>query len=133
MKNTVTASISFSFKGECLNPSLIIDLDKATLNSVGNLMHLIAVENNIGMHSYEYEVLESSPVVFSDPSPQAAMFLSGKGFDFKGYYQAQHENKIEAHLQLVAEEYLGKEAWNEPLKNALHAAYTYGATYNETN
>ena len=57
MKNSITATIEFDFKGERFTPSLEIDLNEH-MQAIGKLpdFHgLIAAANSIGIYSYEYD------------------------------------------------------------------------------
>ena len=68
MKNSITATINFDFKGQRYSPSLVIDLD-SHMQSIGKLpdFHgLIAAANNIGIYSYEYEMLLAEDIKFTD-------------------------------------------------------------------
>ena len=68
MKNSITATIAFDFKGERFTPSLEIDLD-SHMESIGKLpdFHgLIAAANNIGIYSYEYEMLLAEEITITD-------------------------------------------------------------------
>jgi len=68
MKNSITATIQFDFKGERFTPSLEIDLD-SHMESIGKLpdLHgLIAAANNIGIYSYEYEMLLAEDIKITD-------------------------------------------------------------------
>ena len=59
MKNSITATIEFDFKGQRFAPSMVIDLDSYMTASgkLPDLHGLIASANNIGIYSYEYEML----------------------------------------------------------------------------
>ena len=68
MKNSIKATIEFDFKGERFTPSLNIDLD-LHMQSIGRLpdLHgLIASANNIGIYSYEYEMLLAEDIKITD-------------------------------------------------------------------
>ena len=132
IKNTIKVTIPFSFKGNEFTPSSIIDLDTfilgdQTLNSV---YQLVANENKIDNYSYEYEVLESSPKIFSEPTGIAAEFISENGFDLEGFKQQQGAGNIFQEVQAISTELLNIDDLdadsNKALKKALMAAYTAG-------
>ena len=55
MKNTITASIHFSFKGKNHTPSITIELDQYLVGggTLPDLCMLTANENNHDLYSYE--------------------------------------------------------------------------------
>lgn len=130
MNNTITVIIPFSFKGIEHTPSLIIDLDTfvESNQNLDNIFHLVATENNIGNFSYEYEVLESSPQVFKDPTGIAGEFLSANIFDLDGFKQKLNDDNAMNIINDIALERLNidnlKE--NKDIKQALLDAYKAG-------
>ena len=129
-KNTITATIPFSFKGEEYAPTTIIDLDIYTrANQDFNfLFHLVATENNIDRYSYEYEVLESSPILFSHPTGLATKFLDGQIFNLEGFIALRKVHEVQETLQEIASEILqiDKLEENETINQALLKAYQAG-------
>ncbi len=104
MKNTITATIKFSFKGETFAPSAKIDLDalfagkpvlKADEISL-YVYNLIAQKGGIDSYSYAYEVMLASEVLFSDPVGLAGECLQGSQFDFECFEQLwSYQQKLE--------------------------------------
>lgn len=130
VKNSIRVSTQFDFRGESFTPEMVVDLDAmmASGGEVPNLYLLLAKENQIGLYSYEYEVLESSELIFSHATDEAAEFLHNNLFDFEGYcrhWQAQQQ--LEA-LRNIAREHMGVESLEQQpgLQNALLAAYRLG-------
>ena len=128
MKDSVTVTVPFSFKGQVLSPSLSLNLAQHSVASLSNIIHLVATENKIDSYSYEYEVLESSAVVFSNATAGASAFLSGTEFDIKAYYQWLDSKQVGLHLQAIVAQALGDGAWNKDLEAVLYQAYEYGRT-----
>ena len=129
--NKITATIPFSFKGNDYKPSITIDLDEYSVNhdDFSTLFHQVATENKIDSYSYEYEVLESSPVFFSQPTGLAKDFLINENhFDLPGYKQKAQENEIINTVSAIAKERLDIDNLNteEELKKALMDAYLAG-------
>ena len=83
MKNIVTASIKFSFKGVNHNASLTLDLNDymRTSGIFPNLYPLIAKENNFDMYSYEYEMMQSEEIIFTGPSGLVENFITDGKLD----------------------------------------------------
>ncbi|HIP95325.1 MAG TPA: hypothetical protein EYH20_08325 [Leucothrix sp.] len=129
-KNTITVTIPFSFKGKEYAPSAIVDLDVYTRTNqdFNFLFHLVATDNKIDRFSYEYEVLESSSILFSQPTGLVAKFLEEGNFDLEGFINARKIIEVQETLQTIASEILqiDKLEENEPINTALLKAYQAG-------
>ena len=134
MKNTIKLTIPFSFKGVNHTPSSVIDLDAFILGDQNKhaIFQVVANENKIGNYSYEYEVLESSPKIYSDPTGAACDFLSGECFDFEGFAKYQKIAQALDILQDIAKNTLNIDniEEHEMLKQALFEAYEAGRSAN---
>jgi len=89
MKNIVTASVEFYFKGEKFLPSITIELDKhlkgnAVLDS-DNLYSFIAKENNIGMYSYEFEMMQAEAIKFQHVEGFVENYIAEGILDMKAF------------------------------------------------
>ncbi|MEE9302209.1 MAG: hypothetical protein V3U84_00340 [Thiotrichaceae bacterium] len=120
----------FSFKGIDHEPSCVIDLDTFILGNQGieSVFHIVASHNNIGNYSYEYEVLESSVKIFSEPTGIAHEFICDEGFDLEGFKSKQNEQSVFEKLQSIASEALNINdlANNKDIQKALLRAYQIG-------
>lgn len=129
-KNTITATIPFSFKGKEYTPSSIIDLDVFILANpnIDRIFHLVAQENKIDKFSYEYEVLESSSISFSQATGVAVEFLLENQFDLNSYIEKRNKDEVQEALQNIASEILqlDKLEENKSLAKALLKAYQAG-------
>jgi replication initiation and membrane attachment protein DnaB len=85
--NTIIATIPFSFRGEEHQPSLKIDLNDFAKKDIDTsvLFRLVAIENHIDTYSYQYEVLESSRILYSQATGVACQFLDNEEFDFEAF------------------------------------------------
>ena len=132
MPNTITVTIPFSFKGIEHKPSLVVDLDGYVLNheNFDMVYHLVATENNIDRYSYEFEVMESIPCTFSNPTGDAVNFLNENTFDLVGFKKRIEEKKILSVIQEIAHNVLNidniEDDANEAIKRALFQAYQVG-------
>ncbi len=130
MKNTIKVTIPFSFKGINYEPSCIIDLDTFLLGeqSIDSIFQLVAAENNIDNYSYEYEVLESSKKIFSEPTGLAGNFLSDGNFDIEGFKQSYRDEQVFASLNDIAKKNLNIDNLDDhaDIKQALLSAYQAG-------
>ena len=129
--NKITVTIPFSFKGKDYKPSINLDLDhfSQTNGDFSRLFHQVATQNGIDNYSYEYEVLESSPIFFSQPTGLAKAFLIDEhNFDLSGFKEKTQENEIMEVIQTIAKKQLGIEDLenNKKLKQALIDAYHAG-------
>ena len=128
MKNTIKITIPFSFKGVEHNPSAIIDLDHYDKADFSFAFHQVATENNIDPYSYEYEVLESSPHIFSEPTGLAREFLSGSDFDLVGFQAKAAGKESDVTLHAIAKQFLDIDdlQQHKAIQQALVAAYEAG-------
>ena len=130
MKNSIKVTIPFSFKGIEYMPSSVIDLDVLVQGdqNINSIFHHVANENKIDNYSYEYEVLQSSPMHFSDATNFAEKFLSDGAFDLEGFKQGLIKRQQLKTLQTIAQETMGIENFEEhkALKLALEQAYLAG-------
>lgn len=130
MKNIVTASIKFSFKGENHNPSLRLDLNDymRTSGLFPNLYPLIAKENNFDMYSYEYEMMQAEQIIFSDAEGLIENFIVDGVLDTDAFAAAYLEEKILEKLVLISERHMtiNDLSQHPELKQALLEAYHLG-------
>jgi len=132
-KNTVKVTIPFSFKGVDHEPSCVIDLDAFIMGDQGieAVFHIVASQNGIGNYSYEYEVLESSKKIFSEPTGIAHEFINNDGFDLEGFKQKHSEEGVFEKLQAIASQILAidnlADEQHSLVKQALQQAYKIGA------
>ncbi|MDX1811945.1 MAG: hypothetical protein R3240_08365 [Gammaproteobacteria bacterium] len=66
MKNSIVASLVFCYQGKTYTPKACIDLDNVmeTTGMLPDLYEYLAIENEIGIYSYMYEIMEGNPIVF---------------------------------------------------------------------
>lgn len=130
MKSSIEIKAVFDYRGETFAPSVTLDLDRQ-LERYGQLPdfhHLLATENHIDSYSYQYEVLASCELEFSNASGLATEFVSDGVFDVLGFQLKWHEQKAMVCLKGIASQYMAVEDLEqEPdLKLALLAAYDAG-------
>lgn len=132
MKNTVTASIHFSFKGKELSPSLTLELNPYLEGggTLPNLCSLIAKANNHDLYSYEYEMMQAAEIIYSDAKGLVSQFIVDGQLDSAAFENAWNENKALQKLLIIAEEHMGISNLEQhfELKTALLKAYTLGQT-----
>jgi len=130
MKNSIVISAEFFFKGQKLSPSLVVDLDAYIKNhsTPTSILPLLAKNNNIDLYSYEYEVLQSEPLIFSNATGLAEQFLSIGGFDFEAFTQAWNDQRILDAVSHIASTHLSVDdlSAQPELKSALIEAFKLG-------
>ena len=130
MKNSIKVTIPFSFKGVEHSPSSIIDLDVFSQGeqTIDNVFHLVANENKIDSYSYEYEMLESAQVFFSEPTGIAVDFFSENYFDLEGFRKQLVQGDALLALQVIASDVLDIDDLDshDDIKQALLKAYEAG-------
>lgn len=130
MKNIITASIHFSFKGERHSPTLTLEIDKHLLatGTLPNLYPLIAKENNYDMYSYEYEMMQAEPVKFSNAQGLIENYIVDGQLDHTAFISAWQEYRTVEKLQQIAEQHMGVNDFSQhpKLKDALLEAYNSG-------
>lgn len=133
MLSSIKARIEFSFQGEIYKPDIILHLD--TLLDAGQdlsrLHEMIAEANNIDTYSYLFEVMESSPVIFSEAEGLAKSFLKESGeFDLHGFQQQRMSRQSDHLLADIAREHMQVDTLDEidGLAAALKAAYDAGVS-----
>ena len=109
---------------------MVIDLDELMGRDGGlnNLHHSIAVANNIGSYSYEYEMMMADDILFEKPEGMAVEFLNGDQFDMDGFKAKWREQQVVEAVRPIAESCVGiTDLDGKPkLKAALIAAYLAG-------
>ena len=130
MKNSITVSVEFFFKGEKFSPSMEIDLDEHIIRkrSIESFPPLLATSNGLDHYSYEYEMLQAEPLVYSMPKGLAKAFLNDDYFDFEGFEQAWQEERVAEAVAEIAREHLDvNDLSSQPeLQTALIEAFKLG-------
>jgi hypothetical protein len=132
MTNRITASVEFYYKGEKLSARIELELDKylQTEGKIPALYPLLAQAIGLDFYSYEYEMMQAEPIVFSDAKGLVARFVHDGVLDFSAFHQAFDQHAVSEHLQAIAKKHLGiDDLQQQPeLMNALIAAYQLGET-----
>lgn len=130
MNNRFTVTLEFSYKGESFEFQTDVDLDACMekLQAIPDLHELIARQNGIDAYSYQYEVLTSEDLQFSDVKGFAAEFIHEDEFDAEGFAARWCEERIGMLVAEIARRVMGiSELAAEPaLKQALMEAYRAG-------
>ncbi len=130
MKNIITATIEFYFKGEKYTPSITIELgNHMSANAcLPNFHALIATENNIDLYSYEYEMMLSENIKISHPEGLIAEFIVDGILDTHAFKCAWLEHRTLKQLQEIAKQHMEiNDLQQHPeLEKALRQAFRLG-------
>ncbi len=130
MRNHITASILFCFKGKNHSPSLELDLDQHMHagGCIPELYPLIARANNFDLYSYEYEMMQAETIIFSNPEGIVAEHVSENKLDIEAFESAWHENQILEQLQKIATSSMSIHDLKQhpELRDSLRQAYRLG-------
>jgi len=129
-KHTVKASVAFDFKGEHFSSSVSIDLDDFFRTSKDLSHCYVELGKAIGFdcYRYEYDVMESEVIHFSEPTGIAVDFVENGELDWLGLERAWQDHGGMVVIADIARKKLGIEDLDgEPqLAEALLAAYRAG-------
>ncbi len=136
MSNHITASVEFYYKGEKIASSIELDVDphmQAT-GRLPDLYPLLARAINLGLYSYEYEMMQAEAIFFSNAKGLVAEHLSEGLLDFGSFETAWAEAQTLEKLQEIVQRHLSVEDIHQQaeLKNALLEAYLLGKETNVT-
>lgn len=136
MKNSITVSLPFSFKGKTFNPRCVIDLDEhmEVFASIPCLYTHLAKESGISEYSYEHDVMMMGILEFEKAEGLAAEFISNGDFDREGFQAKWCENRLDDQIQEVATRCMGIDQLEDraDLKKALLEAYQLGIKGSES-
>ncbi len=138
MKNIITAQIEFYFKGECMTPKTVFDLDELMEKSgtISGLRHLLAKGNNIDPYSYEYEVMEVTPITISEAKGMVCEHINDdKELDTEAFEESWHKEKLLTQFQSIAKKHLNIDdiQSNQTVLQALKDAYLLGQKSQQKN
>lgn len=130
MSSHITASVEFYFRGEKLSAAIDLDLDKhmQATGKIPDLSPMLASAIDLDLYSYEYEVMQTETIVFSQASGLAAEYLAEGRLDIDAFEDAWKENRLMETLREIAQRnLLSDDLLQQPeFKNALLEAYRLG-------
>jgi len=109
MKNIITASIAFDFKGKRYTPSIEVELD-AYMQSIGKLpdLHgLIAAQNNIGIYSYEYEMMLAEDIRFTNAQGMVTKYIVDGILNSEAFESAWQKHETLQEIRTIVEKNMG--------------------------
>ena len=107
MGNRIRIDVAYSFRGETFSPSATIDLDiLGDREEMPDWHAMLAASARIDTYSYAYEVMQQSPIRFSEATGLAAEYLHNDEFDFAGFVRSRRQADIPEQLRSIASEVL---------------------------
>ena len=132
MKNIITATIEFSFKGKRFTPSLTLELDSYMQKEgrLPNLCHLIARENNIDHYSYEYEMMQAEEIKIINAEGNIENFVVDGVLNTSEFEKAWKEQNTLSGIQDIVKRNMGISNLQEhpELKKTLLEVYRLGSS-----
>ena len=130
MSNHITASVTFYFRGNKISSSIELDLDQhmRTSGKLPDLYPLLASSIKLDRYSYEYEMMQSEPITFSQPKGLVADYVTEGLLDTGSFEAAWSENSIIKKLQEITKQNLSIDNLQDhgDLKKTLLQAYQLG-------
>lgn len=117
MKNIITISIEFYYKGVKHSPSITIELDEIMFSN-SDLSHfypLLAKENNYDLYSYEYEMMQAEELHFSNAEGLISDFINNNKLETEAFLEAWKKNNALSQLEKIANETM---AVSNPIEQA---------------
>ncbi|MCK5361105.1 MAG: hypothetical protein KAJ95_10790, partial [Gammaproteobacteria bacterium] len=109
MSNTITASVEFYFKGDKISASIDLDLDQymQTTGKVPDLFPLLAKVSKIDFYSYEYEMMQTEDIIFSDAQGLLKEYVVNTMLDTAGFESAWENYRALELIQSIAKRNMG--------------------------
>jgi|UPI00036A6E20 hypothetical protein len=130
MKNTLTYSIPFSFKGQQFAPTCTLDLDACMVATAGLpcLYQHLANTNKISVYSHEYDVMMMGDLNVVSAQGYAAEYFNDEGLDTEGFKSRWLAEQLHQMMADIALQQMGVTHLDavKGLKEALLAAYQLG-------
>lgn len=127
--NKITASVAFDFKGESYHFATEIDVAKIiTHENFYNSVYLsIANDNNIGLYTYEFEIMMDQNIVFSNATGYCASCVNNNILDLKLLKHQYNKYVCKPIISRLIKQYkLSQKDTN--IVNALTDAYLLGVS-----
>ena len=122
--NTLTVTVMFDFKGENHTLSSEIEVDKIiNYEDFYNSIYLnIAQNNNIGLYTYELEIMMDQNIIFSSAKGCAEGCITNGKLDLIQLKENQQKSECLPKIKVIAEQF---ESHND-ITSALVDAYLLG-------
>jgi len=127
---SVTASLSFDFRGQTFKPAIEVDLHQvlSTQQDLNNLHHLLAASIGLDVYRHEYDVLIMQEIIFSQATGLAREFISDGKLDFNSFIAVWQQQQVLSAIHPIAQQHLDISdlSQHENIRKALIASYQAG-------
>jgi len=127
---TVTASLSFDFRGQRFTPSIRVDLHAMVIKrqSVNHLYDLLGTSIGLDAYRHEYDVMVMHDIIFSEPAGLAREFVTNGKLDFDAFSKAWQQQQTLIAIGPIALKYLNIVDLDQhpDIRNALIESYQSG-------
>ncbi len=122
--NTLTATIEFDFKGESYALSSEIEVDRIISHEdFYKFIYIDIVQNNnIGLHTYELEIIMDQNIIFSDANGYVEGCIANGKLDLVKLKENQRKSECLSKIKVIAEQFKS----NNDITAALMDAYLLG-------
>ena len=79
---------------------------------------LLARQNKIDLYSYEYEIMQASPIIFSEPNGIVETFVKDGKLDFDGFMMARERADIIENIQVFLDTNPDSKTLNDQLEES---------------
>ena len=130
-KNTVVMRVEFYFKGKKYFPSACLDIDAhfQAQQTVESCYLALAKAGDIGLHSYELDVMVMEPIVYSEPTGLVADFLSDGVLDWDKLEEAWKSGSSYRAVKSIANKIFNVENIDDHTKLAIALMDAYQKGY----
>jgi len=129
-ETSITASISFHFRGQHFTPCIRVDLHDFILKKqqITHLYDLLGASIGLDAYRHEYDVMVLEDIIFSEPTGLACCFHHNSSLDFDSLNKAWQQQQIIAAIQPIAQQHLNISDISEhpDIQKALIASYNAG-------
>jgi hypothetical protein len=107
MQNTIKVKATFDYKAKTYDLSCVVDIDNLIHHEdiILSIYNILARENNIGMYSYELEVLQDSLLEFLEPTGYVQKCFKDGIFDIASLHIEYKNHHIEQKSKELIKKY----------------------------
>jgi len=132
---SVTASLSFDFRGQRFTPSVRVDLHAMMVKKqpVSHLYDLLGTSIGLDVYKHEYDVMVMNDITFSEPAGLACDFVSDGKLDFDAFSKAWQQQQALTAIAPIALKHLNIDNLDQhpDIRNALIESYQAGQKNNQ--
>jgi len=132
---SVTASLSFDFRGQRFTPSVRVDLHAMMVKKqpISHLYDLLGASIGLDAYRHEYDVMVMNDIIFSEPAGLACDFVNNGQLDFDAFSRAWQQQQTLTAIAPIARKHLNIDNLDQhpDIRNALIESYQAGQKNNQ--